>query len=63
MGDGEVVGDGLAVLAVAEAVPVAVAEPDGLADGVAEGVGVGVGVGVGQGGFTATVRVIIVDGL
>ena len=65
VGAGELLDGGgvLLALAVGEAVPVP--EPDALGDGVTDGVGVGVGggVGVGQIGFTATVRVIVVDGL
>ncbi len=58
-----VLGGVLLAVGEGEGETVPVPEPDALGDGVADGVGVGVGVGVGQIGFTATVRVIMVDGL
>lgn len=58
MQDGFAVGGGdlLAAVLLAPGVAEGVPEPDGLVDGVTEGDGDG------QTGFTATVRVIVVDG-
>jgi hypothetical protein len=52
----------LLLLGVADGVPDPVPLPDGLDDGLDDAVSEGEGAGDGQTGFTATVRVIVVDG-